>query len=131
MAETIKITVVTPNAHSIEGESDFVVCVFDTGEYGFLVNHSPVIGKITDGYIRYDDNYIAISNGIVDFNNNVLTCFCQNATTGSTAIEAKENLKKIQEEILKDAKRKLVDFTEAERDLALALKEAKLGQYSK
>ena len=131
MADTIKISVVTPNEKSIEGTSEFVVCVFDTGEYGFLPNHSPVVGKISDGYIRYDNTYIAIQNGIVDFNNNVLTCFCQNAITGSSVEDAKNNLLKMQEEILKDAKRKLVDFTEAERDLALALKEAKLGAYKK
>ena len=33
--------------------------------------------------------------------------------------------------ILRESKRKLVDFTEAERNLALALKEAKLGNFAK
>lgn len=131
MEEKIQINIVTPNAKAIEGETDFVVCKLDEGEYGFLINHSPLIGKISDGFIRFNDTYVAISNGIVDFNENVLTCFCQNAKTGATYDEALNNLRKEQEEILKESKRKLVDFTEAERNLALALKEAKLGGFSK
>ena len=129
--DTIKINIVTPNSKAIDGETDFVVCKLDEGEYGFLINHSPLIGRISDGYIRFNDKYVAISNGIVDFNDNVLTCFCQNACLGNSIEDANNNLRKEQEAILKDAKRKLVDFTEAERNLALALKEAKLGSVKK
>lgn len=131
METIIKINIVTPNSKSIEGETDFVVCRLDEGEYGFLINHSPLIGKISNGYIRYNNIFVAVSNGIVDFNSNVLTCFCQNAKSGSSYEEALDKLNKEQEDILRESKRKLVDFTEAERNLALALKEAKLGNFAK
>ena len=45
METIIRINIVTPNSKSIEGETDFVVCRLDEGEYGFLINHSPLIAE--------------------------------------------------------------------------------------
>lgn len=130
-SELITVNIVTPNNSSITDETEFVVCKLDEGEYGFLKGHTPLIGRLSKGFIRYNDKVVAIENGIVDFNDNVLTCICQGAEVGNTYEDALKKLNEEKEKILKDSKRKLVDFTEAERDLAKALKEAKLGNFAK
>lgn len=127
----ITVNIVTPNNNAINAQTDFVVCKLDEGEYGFLKGHTPLIGRLSSGFIRYNDKVSAVENGIVDFNDNVLTCICQEAFEASTYEEAKEKLLEEREKILKDSKRKLVDFTQAERDLALAIKNAKLGEFAK
>ena len=130
-SDLITVNIVTPNNEEIKAETDFVVCKLDEGEYGFLKNHTPLIGRLSNGFIRYNDKVTAVVNGIVDFNDNVLTCICQEAYEDSSYDNAYKKLLEERERILKDSKRKLVDFTEAERDLALALKEAKLGGFVK
>lgn len=127
----IHVSIVTPNDSEISCDTDFVVVRLDTGEMGFLINHTPVLGKITLDYVRFKDTYVIVENAIVDFNDNVLTVICQNAAVGFSREDALNKLKEKKEKYLNESKRKLVDFTEAERDLARSIKEAGLGKYVK
>jgi len=127
----IHVSIVTPNDSEISCDTDFVVARLDSGEMGFLINHTPVLGKITLDYIRYKDTYVIVENAIVDFNDNVLTVICQNAAVGTSRDDAIKNLEAKKEAYLKESKRKLVDFTEAERDLARSIKEAGLRNFAK
>ena len=127
----IHVSIVTPNDSEISCDTDFVVARLDSGEMGFLINHTPVLGKITLDYIRYKDTYVIVENAIVDFNDNVLTVICQNAAVGTSRDDAMKNLEAKKEAYLKESKRKLVDFTEAERDLARSIKEAGLRNFAK
>ena len=127
----IHVSIVTPNDSEISCDTDFVVARLDSGEMGFLINHTPVLGKITLDYIRYKDTYVIVENAIVDFNDNVLTVIAQNAAVGVSRDDAIKNLEEKKETYLKESKRKLVDFTEAERDLAKSIKEAGLRDFTK
>ncbi len=127
----IHVSIVTPNDSEISCDTDFVVARLDSGEMGFLINHTPVLGKITLDYIRYKDTYVIVENAIVDFNDNVLTVIAQNAAVGTSVSDAIKNLEEKKEAYLKESKRKLVDFTEAERDLAKSIKEAGLRNFAK
>ena len=127
----IHVSIVTPNDSEISCDTDFVVARLDSGEMGFLINHTPVLGKITLDYIRYKDTYVIVENAIVDFNDNVLTVIAQNAAVGTSRDDAIKNLEEKKEAYLKESKRKLVDFTEAERDLAKSIKEAGLRNFTK
>lgn len=131
MADLIRVNIVTPNDKEIICDTDFVVVRLDEGEIGFLPGHTPLLGKVTNDYVRYGETYVHIENGIVDYNNNTLTVICQNAAIGKSKEDALNNLKGKKEKYLKESKRKLVDFTEAERDLAKSIKEASLGRYAK
>ena len=130
-SDFIHVSIVTPNDSEISCDTDFVVARLDSGEMGFLINHTPVLGKITLDYIRYKDTYVIVENAIVDFNDNVLTVICQNAAVGTSRDDALNKLNEKKEQYLKESKRKLVDFTEAERDLAKSIKEAGLGKFVK
>lgn len=127
----IHVSIVTPNDSEISCDTDFVVARLDSGEMGFLINHTPVLGKITRDYIRYKDTYVIVENAIVDFNDNILTVIAQNAEVGTSVSDAIKNLEEKKEKYLKESKRKLVDFTEAERDLAKSIKEAGLRNFAK
>ena len=130
-SDFIHVSIVTPNDTEISCDTDFVVARLDSGEMGFLINHTPVLGRITLDYVRYKDTYVIVENAIVDFNDNVLTVICQNAAVGASHDDALKNLNEKKEKYLKESKRKLVDFTEAERDLARSIKEAGLGKFVK
>ena len=130
-SDFIHVSIVTPNDSEISCDTDFVVVRLDSGEMGFLINHTPVLGRITLDYVRYKDTYVIVENAIVDFNDNVLTVICQNAAVGTSRDDALKNLNEKKEKYLKESKRKLVDFTEAERDLARSIKEAGLGKFVK
>ena len=130
-SDFIHVSIVTPNDSESSCDTDFVVVRLDSGEMGFLINHTPVLGRITLDYIRYKDTYVIVENAIVDFNDNVLTVICQNAAIGTSRDDAINNLNEKKEKYLKESKRKLVDFTEAERDLAKSIKEAGLGKFVK
>lgn len=127
----IHVSIATPNDSEISCDTDFVVARLDSGEMGFLINHTPVLGKITRDYIRYKDTYVIVENAIVDFNDNILTVIAQNAEVGTSVSDAIKNLEEKKEKYLKESKRKLVDFTEAERDLAKSIKEAGLRNFAK
>ena len=127
----ISVCIVTPNDPKIVSKTDYVVIKLDEGEMGFLINHTPLIGKISNGFVRFNNKCVAVENGIVDFNDNNMTVICQNAQLGDDYPDALKKLNDKKAENLQESKRKLVDFTQAERDLALSLKEAKLGGFVK
>ena len=120
----IKLNVSSPNGEIVNVETDFVVARTDTGEMGFLENHAPVIARISDGFVRYNNKYIAISGGIIDVNNNVITVVCQYAMEGDNLEDSQSKLKDYLEKQLKESKRKMVDFAQAEKELVKNIKKA-------
>ena len=120
----IKLNVSSPNGEIANVETDFVVARTDTGEMGFLENHAPVIARISDGFVRYNNKYIAISGGIIDVNNNVITVVCQYAMEGDSLEDSQSKLKDYLEKQLKESKRKMVDFAQAEKELVKNIKKA-------
>ena len=124
----IKISVVTPNGEVANDETNFVVARLDTGEMGFLENHTPIIARISDGFVRYNEKYIAVVGGVIDVNDNVITVVCQSATEGSSLEEAKDLMKKNRAKLLNENKRKMVDFAEAEKELIKNIKKAQASK---
>jgi len=120
----IKLNVSSPNGEITNIETDFVVARTDTGEIGFLENHAPLIARISDGFIRYNNRYVAIKGGIIDVNNNNITVVCQNAMEADTLENAKNMLNEYLERQLKESKRKMVDFAQAEKELVKNIKKA-------
>ena len=121
----IKISVVTPNGEIANGETDYIAAKIDTGEIGFLKDHSPMIARISDGYVSFNDTYIAIYGGILDLNNNVMNVVCQYAIEANSLEDAHKKLNEIRNERLQENKRKMVDFALQERELIKNIKEAK------
>lgn len=125
----IKLCVSTPNGEICNETCDFVVARTDVGEMGFLKDHAPVIARITNGFIRYNsnnynncNNYIAIQGGIIDVNNNNINVVCQYAMSANSYEEAKRKIDDYLDARLKESKRKMVDFVQAENELVKNIK---------
>ena len=123
-----KIIIITPSSELINQECDFITASGDNGQIGILENHLPTLMKISNGYVKVVTNdyesYVAINNGILDFNNNICNVVCQMATLGSSYEEAKYALDQLELERVNNNKKKMVDFVDAERELLKAIKEA-------
>ena len=120
----IKIYVVTPHGEIVNEETTFLVAKTDTGEMGFLENHTPLIARISQGYIKYNDRYVAIKGGVIDVNNNVVNIVCQYASKANSLEEAQKNIEDFQNKQIKESKRKMVDFAQAEKELVKNIKKA-------
>lgn len=122
----IKIVVVTPRGEKINEEVDYLTIQSDDGSRGFLTNHTPLIAKISKGYLRFakdkQEIYVGILQGVFDINNNIATVVAQNAEIGTNYEETMNKIEKLQAEKLIESRRKMISFVEAERDLALAIK---------
>ncbi len=125
----VKLIIVTPKQELINDDFDIIIAKGDLGEVGILENRTPIIIKITDGYVKAENNkgiiFAAISNGILDNSNNIVTVVAEEACIAPSYEEAKEKLEKIREEIRNSNKAKKIDFVEAEKELAKAIKESK------
>ncbi|MDD4057049.1 MAG: hypothetical protein PHF85_05325, partial [Bacilli bacterium] len=74
------------------------------------------------------DIYVGILQGIFDINNNIATVVSQHAEIGTNYEETMSLIEKLQQEKLVESRRKMITFVEAERDLALAIKEIKASE---
>ena len=128
----VKLILVTPKQELINDDFDIIIAKGDLGEVGILENRTPIIIKITDGYVKTENDkgiiFAAVSNGILDNSNSVVTVVAEEACTAPTYEEAKEKLEKIREDIRNSNKAKKIDFVEAEKELAKAIKETKASK---
>ena len=92
----VKLIVVTPKGELVNDEFNIVVAKSDQGEVGILQNRLPIILKITDGFVRAEKEKenvcVAISNGILDNVNSVVTVVAEEAWAGETVEDAKAKL---------------------------------------
>ncbi|MCI5939408.1 MAG: hypothetical protein SOU07_05990 [Bacilli bacterium] len=126
----IKIIIATPKGELINEDVDSIVVDGDNGQLGILTNRLPVITKISNGYIKINSSsvrFASIVNGVIDFQDNVAMVISQDAAISNSYEEAKEIIRKRNEEINKANKQKNVDFVEAEKELFKNIKESKAG----
>lgn len=127
----LKLTVVTPRGRIFEGDTDYVVIDGNAGQMGILENHVPVIVPIKEGFlkkvVKSEEYFYYLSGAILEQNNNVITVIAQEASYGKTLEEAKKHFELMRMEQIQDNRRKLIDFTKLEKDLAKSIKEMKAG----
>ena len=128
----VKLILVSPKGKLIDDSFEIVVAKGDLGEVGILENRTPIIIKITDGYVKATNDketiYAAISNGILDNSNSIITVVSEEASLGKTYEEAKNALNEAREKQKLANRAKKIDFVEAEKELAKAIKDAKASK---
>lgn len=127
----INIIVATPKGEIINEQCNYIIVHGDNGELGILEKRLPVILKITNGFIKIvndDVKFVAIINGVLDFENNIATVVSQNAAVEKSYEEAMNKILEEQQRIISENKRKNVNFVDAEKELAKNIKEAKASQ---
>ncbi len=127
----MKFLVSTHQGQLYDEELDYVIVHLSDNEFAILKDHIPVVCVIPDGYIKMvlgtEELYLALSNGFLEFKNNVVTIIAQEAHVGKTEQSAREQLEQIRKDRLELNRKEQGDFTKQELDLAENLKKAKAG----
>jgi F-type H+-transporting ATPase subunit epsilon len=80
---TLHLEVVTPDSTVVNAEAEMVVCPGAEGEFGVLPQHVSLLSALKIGPLRYrvggKDEYLFISGGFVDVNNNAVTVLAESA----------------------------------------------------
>ncbi|MDE6655493.1 MAG: ATP synthase F1 subunit epsilon [Anaeroplasmataceae bacterium] len=128
----MKLIVSTHQGILYNEEVDYVVVHNADGEFAILKEHIPVIAVMDEGYVKMvkDSNefYVVITNGILEFHDNVASVLAQEAHLGKDKEEAKKALEDFRKERLNQNRQEQVDFTQKEKELREHLRNSKAGQ---
>ena len=97
-----------------------------------MKDHIPLVCVIPFGYIKMvrdsDIFFLAVSNGILEYKNNVITIIAQEAHIGQDEESARKHLEDIRKERLELNRKTSADFTKKEADLLDNIRNAKAGK---
>ncbi|MDE7095840.1 MAG: F0F1 ATP synthase subunit epsilon [Anaeroplasmataceae bacterium] len=128
----MKLIVSTHQGVLYNEEVDYVVVHNADGEFAILKEHIPVIAVMDEGYVKMvkatEEFYIVITNGILEFHDNVASVLAQEAHLGKDKEEAKQQLVDFRKQRLDENRKEQVDFTQKEKELREHLKNSKAGQ---
>ncbi|MDR1856763.1 MAG: F0F1 ATP synthase subunit epsilon [Desulfovibrio sp.] len=122
---TLHLDVVTPDRTVVSAEAEMVVCAGVLGEFGVLPNHVSLLSALKIGALRYrvngKDEYVFVSGGFADVNNNLVTVLAESAEMAADIDTARaEAAKRRAEERLAHRDEK-VDATRADAALHRAV----------
>ncbi|MDE6660775.1 MAG: F0F1 ATP synthase subunit epsilon [Anaeroplasmataceae bacterium] len=128
----MKLIVSTHQGVLYNEEVDYVVVHNADGEFAILKEHIPVIAVMDEGYVKMvkatEEFYIVITNGILEFHDNVASVLAQEAHLGKDKEEAKQQLVDFRKQRLDENRKEQVDFTQKEKELREHLRNSKAGQ---
>ena len=84
MADTINLSVITPDGSAFKDSVSFISLPVENGSIGVLSNHAPLLTAIKAGQLRcrYDSGdtvLIEVSDGIADINHNTASVLVSTA----------------------------------------------------
>ncbi len=128
----MKLIVSTHQGVLYNEEVDYVVVHNQDGEFAIMKDHIPVIAVMDNGFIKLIKQeksfFIAVTNGILEFHDNVTSVLSQEAQIGNNKEEAKTHLESFRKERLEKNRKEEVDFTQKEKELREHLRTSKAGQ---
>lgn len=127
----MKFIVSTHQGRLYDEELDYIVVRTTDDEFAIMKNHIPLVSVISDGYVKMvreeDIFFLALTNGILEYKNNVITIIAQEAHIGRSEEAAKANLLSIRKDRLETNRKAQADFTKQESDLLENIKGSKAG----
>lgn len=128
----MKFLVSTHQGLLYDEELDYVVVHTEDNEFALMKDHIPLVCVISNGYVKMvrdqDTFYLALSNGILEYKNNVIQIIAQEAHIGVDEVRAKAHLDDVRKERLEQNKKESSDFTKKESELIENLRKAKAGR---
>lgn len=128
----MKFLVSTHQGKLYDEELDYVVVHTSDNEFALMKDHIPLVCVIPFGYIKMvrdsDIFFLAVSNGILEYKNNVITIIAQEAHIGQDEESARKHLEDIRKERLELNRKTSADFTKKEADLLDNIRNAKAGK---
>jgi F-type H+-transporting ATPase subunit epsilon len=128
----MRFLVSTHQGKLYDEELDHIIVHMVDNEFAILKDHIPLVCVIPYGYIKMvlgnDVLYLALSNGVLEFKNNVATIIAQEAHAGKSEDSARDHLNAIRKERHELNRKDQGDFTKQESDLLDNLKKARAGR---
>jgi F-type H+-transporting ATPase subunit epsilon len=128
----MRFLVSTHQGKLYDEELDHIIVHMVDNEFAILKDHIPLVCVIPYGYIKMvlgnDVLYLALSNGVLEFKNNVATIIAQEAHAGKSEDSARDHLNAIRKERLELNRKDQGDFNKQESDLLDNLKKARAGR---
>lgn len=128
----MKFLVSTHQGLLYDEELDYVVVHTEDNEFALMKDHIPLVCVISSGYVKMvrdqDIYYLALSNGILEYKNNVIQIIAQEAHIGVDEVRAKTHLDEVRKDRLEQNKKESSDFTKKESELIENLRKAKAGR---
>ncbi|MDR1776533.1 MAG: F0F1 ATP synthase subunit epsilon [Desulfovibrio sp.] len=122
---TLQLEVVTPDKTVVSSETEMVVCPGVEGEFGVLPQHVSLLSALKIGALRYrvggKDEYLFISGGFADVNNNIMTVLAESAERAADIDTARAQAAKERAEKRLTAHDEAVDMARAEASLTRAV----------
>jgi F-type H+-transporting ATPase subunit epsilon len=123
---TLHVDVVSAETSIYSGPAKFVALPGESGEFGILPKHTPLITRIRPGAVRIEkedgsEEFVFVVGGILEVQPNVVTVLADTAIRGKDLDEAKaEEAKKRAEETLRNNDA-AIDYAAAQAELASAV----------
>lgn len=131
----MKLIIVNPKGTYFDGDVEYVIIDGDNGQLGILENHTPIVVGVNEGFIKRvtneDEYFYMISGGIIEYKENIVNVIAQEVAEGKTLKEATNQFNEMRKSAIDANKKKLMDFTELERDLAKNMKQIKAREFTK
>lgn len=131
----MKLTIVNPKGLYFDGDVEYIIIDGDNGQIGILEDHSPVVVGVEMGFLkRVSENteyYYMLAGAIIEYKDNIANVITQEIAEGNTLAMAQEQFAKIRYQASEENKKRLVDFTELERDLAKNMRQIKGREFKK
>lgn len=128
----MKLIVSTHQGIVYDEEVEYIVVHNQDGEFAILKEHIPVVAVMEEGYVKLvkdsKEYFVVLTNGILEFHNNVASVLAQEAHLGENKEMAKQHLEEFRKERLNQNRKEQVDLTQKEKELREHLRNSKAGQ---
>lgn len=129
---TLQLEVVTPDKTVVSSQVEMVICPGVEGEFGVLPQHVSLLSALKVGVLRYradsKDEYVFISGGFADVNNNVLSVLAESAEKAADIDAARAQAAKERAEKRLAEKSEGIDQVRAEAALQRAMTRLSVAQ---
>ena len=127
----MRICVSTHQGKLYDDEITYVVVKNEDGEFAIMKDHVPIVCVIPRGYVKLvvpnQEVFLAVVNGVLQFNDNVINVIAQGAHIGYSKDSAQEHLDTVRNERLELNRKTNVDFTQKEKEILDNLRRSKAG----
>lgn len=127
----MRICVSTHQGKLYDDEITYAVVKNEDGEFAIMKDHVPIVCVIPRGYVKLvvpnQELFLAVVNGVLQFNDNVINVIAQGAHIGYSKDSAQEHLDTVRNERLELNRKTNVDFTQKEKEILDNLRRSKAG----
>ena len=90
------VTIVAPTGMLYDGDADMLVAPGESGSFGVLANHAPMISGLQEGVLRIDEggttHYFAVGPGLVEVSKAGVSVLADRAEAAGSEDEARAKL---------------------------------------